>query len=266
VRRWCWLIWGLVLVVLVGCVGPEERQVELVFTYSPDRLLQVLRQRADSVTTVKARLSIHFEGPEMDGPQSCDGLLRYQAPDKVRLRGERDFVGEVFDLASDGNRYQYRLLDPETKAPGPKRSGSVADLRERPDGGLATLSLNLGELLGLIRPPEGTSTTKTLVKTYPEYFCIDLVDVAGDTVKPLRQWWVERVDLTCSRIEAFGADGQLVMEAALSDYRTLAPGLAPLATTVRLHWPGSGETLTFELRDLKVNQPLKAGLFRLRSD
>ncbi len=265
-RRWCWLIWGLGLVVLAGCVEPEARQVELLHTCAPDELLQLLRQRTDSVTTLKARLNIHFEGPEMDGPQSCDGLLRYQAPDKVRLRGERDFVGEVFDLASDGEHYQYRLLDPETKALGPGRSGLVVDLRARPDRGLATLSLNLGELLGLIRPPEGTSTTKTLVKTYPEYFCIDLVDVAGEKIRPLRQWWVDRVDLTCSHIEVFTADGELAMEADLSRYERPGAGLAPVSRRVRLHWPGAGDTLTFELRDLEANQPLNPRVFRLRPD
>lgn len=265
-RRWCWLVWSLGLLVLAGCIEPERRRVELVYTYEPAQLLEALRRRADTVTTLKARLNIHFEGPEMEGPRSCDGLLRYQAPDRIRLRGERDFVGEVFDLASDGERYQYRLLDPETRALGPEQTGSVADLRQQPERGLATLSLNLGELLGLVRPPEQTATIKVLVKTYPYHYIIDLVDVAGDTVYPLRQWWLDRVDLTCLRIEAFGASGELVMEAALSDYDTLGPGLSRIATMLRLHWPGSGETLTFELRGLKANQPLKASLFRLRGD
>jgi len=252
--------------MLAGCVQPESRPVELVYTYEPGQLLQVLRRRADTVATLKARLDIHFQGPEMEGPQSCDGLLRYQALDKVRLRGERDFVGEVFDLASDGERYQYRLLDSETKALGPEQSGSVTELRQSPERGLATLTLNLGELLGLVRPPERTATINVLVKIYPDHYVVDLVDVAGDTVYPLRQWWVDRVDLTCSRIEAFGASGELVMEATLSDYQRPGPGVTPLATTLCLHWPGSGETLTLELRDLKANDPLKPSLFRLRGD
>jgi len=257
------LAFGLLMLALGGCVEPPRRTVDLIYTYERDALLQTLRRRADTISTLGAKLNIHFEGPELKGPQSCDGVLRYQAPDQVRLRGDRDFVGQVFDLASDGERYSYWFIDPETKAPREMVTGTLAGLRRRRETGLATLSLNLGEVLGLVHPPEESATTRLLVKTYPDCYIIDLVEVDGEEILPRRQWWVDRVDLTCARMEMFGEAGELVMEAELSHYERPGVGLAAVARKVRLHWPRSGESLTFELRAVKVNRPLKPSLFRL---
>ena len=259
-----WLPTCLVMLALVGCVRPERRTVELVYLCDRAGLLQELRRRADTVTTLKAKLNIHFESAESDGPQSCDGLLRYQAPDKVRLRGDRDFVGQVFDLVSDGERYSYWFMDPETRAPGTTYTGSLADLAGRSEGGLASLSQNFGELLGLLRLPEETEGTRLLIATYPDRWLIDLVSVEGGRLELLRRWWVDRVDLACRRIEAFGEDGELAMEVGLGEHKAIGPGLALIAREVRFHWPSSRDTLTFELSELKANEPVRPTLFQVR--
>ena len=258
-----WVAAPLILLALAGCVRPERRAIELPQTYDRPDLLGELRRRAETVVTLKAKLNIHFETPELDGPQSCDGLLRYQAPDQVRLRGDRDFVGQVFDLVSDGERYSYWFMDPETRAPGTTYTGSLADLARRSEGGLASLSLNFGELLGLLRLPEETADTKVLIATYPDHWLIDLVLVEEAGLRLLRRWWVDRVSLACRRIEIFGEGGELVMEVELDDHDIVGPGLVPLARHVRFDWPGSGEALTFELRDLQANVPIKPTLFQV---
>jgi len=269
-RRW-WLVGALGFLILAGCVAPARRTVELVRTYNRAGLFRELGRRADSITTLKARLDIHYQGPQLEGPQSCDGLLRYQAPDRVRLRADRDFVGQIFDLASDGQRFWCWFIDPEAKAPREVVTGTLATLGRCPEQGLATLSVNLGEVLGLLRPPEETATQKLVVTTYPDRYLIDLVTLVpskvqgpeGGEPKLLRRWWVDRVDLTCPHIEVFGETGELVLEVTLSRHRAPEVGLAPVAREVRLCWPEAGETLTFQLRDLQANQPLKPSLFRL---
>ncbi len=256
---------GLVVLAMMGCVAPGRPTVELVYSYDRADLVHQLNRRADTISTLKAKLNIHFEGAELDGAQSCDGLLRYQAPDRVRLRGDRDFVGQVFDLVSDGRSYGYWFMDPETRAPGTMYIGSLEDLTRRPESGLASVSLNFGELLGLVRPPEETEHVKMLLATYPDHWLVDLVSVEGGRLALLRRWWVDRVSLACRRIEAFGGEGELVMEVELADHRSVGLGLASVAGDVRLHWPDSGERLTFELRDLQANGPLNPALFQVRA-
>jgi len=263
VGRGVHLTWCLVVLLLAGCVQPKPRGIELVHTYAPDELLRVLRRRSDTITTVKAKTDIHIDSPELRGPRSADGLLRYQAPDKVRLMAERDFVGTVFDLASDGVYYELRVLDPETKKLGAAGSGTVAELRRRSETGLAALSLNLGEALGLVRPPGLSVGGRVLVLTYPDRYVIQLLQLRGSELRLLRLWVIDRVTLTCRLIEVFGPAGELVMRVKLGGHQSPAPGLAPIAREVVLAWPEAGITLTLELHRVSANQPLKASLFRL---
>jgi outer membrane lipoprotein-sorting protein len=263
-RKWTGL--GLVgVLLLTGCVTSGRRGVELVYTYDREALLRELQRRCESITTVKAKLKMDYEAPG-EGAKGCDGILRYQAPDKVRLRGDADFVGQILDLASDGERFWY-WFDLKGRAPREVVRGTVAGLRQGEgsdlDVLLTMLSLNLGEVLGLVNPSAETGRTLVAVKTYPDTYVIDLVAVEGDVPRPRRQWVVDRRDLTCRHIEAYGQDGHVLVVVDLSGHTVPGVGLAPLPREVRLRLVSSGTTLRFQLREVKVNEPLKESLFRL---
>ena len=256
----------LAALLLTGCVGPGRRGVELVYTYDRAELLAELQRRCDSISTIQAKLKMDYEAAG-EGAKGCDGILRYQAPDKVRLRGDADFVGQILDLACDGERFWY-WFNLEGNAPEEVVTGTVAGLRQ--GGGsdldvlLTTLSLNLGEVLGLVNPSAEKGRTLLAVKTYPDTYVIDLVAVEGDQVRPRRQWAVDRADLACRHIEAYGQGGEVLVVMELSGHTSAGVGLAPLPREVRLRLVSSGATLRFQLREVKVNEPLKPTLFRLQ--
>lgn len=261
-----WLHFTLLAVLLLaGCVGPGRRGVELVYTYDREALLRELQRRCDSITTIKAQLKMDYQAAG-EGAKGCDGILRYQEPDKVRLRGDADFVGQILDLACDGERFWY-WFNLEGKAPEEVVTGTVAGLRQGEgsdlDVLLTTLSLNLGEVLGLVNPSAEKGRTLLAVKTYPDTYVMDLSTVEGDVLRPGRQWVIDRRDLTCRHIEAYGGAGELLVVADLSGHTSPGVGLAPLPREVRLRLVSSGTTLRFQLREVKVNEPLKESLFRL---
>lgn len=257
----------MMFLVLAGCVGPARRTVDLVHTYDREGLLRELRRRADTVTTLKARVKVDYRAPG-EGTKGCDGLLRYQAPDRLRLRGDADFVGQVFDLASDGERFWY-WFEPRGGPPQEVVTGSVEGLARRAEGDLegllSVLAANPAEVLGLVRPPAEGPRRTFLIKTYPDRYLIDLValEEAGRP-RPLRQWEVDRVDLTCRRIEAYGEGGRVLVTVQLTDYRRPGPGLAPVARDVELRFADSEATLRLRLREVRANRPVKERLFRLR--
>lgn len=264
---WKWTALTLLgVVLLAGCVTPGGGPIVLVYTYDREGLLAELQRRCDSITTVKAKLKMDYQA-EGEGAKGCDGLLRYQAPDKVRLRGDADFVGQILDLASDGERYWY-WVDLKGRVPEEVVTGSVADLRqgEGSDLGvlLRTLSVNLGEVLGLVNPSAERGRTVLTVKTYPDTYVIDLATVDGDQVRPRRQWVISRVDLSCRHIEAYGEGGDVLAVADLSGHTSPGVGLAPLPHEVQLRLASSGATLKFQFTEVVVNEPLKPTLFRLQ--
>jgi hypothetical protein len=255
----------LAALLLTGCVGPGRRGVELVYTYDRAALLAELQRRCDSITTVKAKLKMDYQIAG-EGAKGCDGVLRYQAPDKVRLRGDADFVGQILDLASDGERFSY-WFDLKGRAPEEVTTGTVAGLSQR--GGsdldvlLTTLSVNLGEVLGLVNPSAEKGRTLVAVKTYRDTYVIDLLAPEGDVLWPRRQWVIDRHDLTCRHIEAYGQAGEELVVVDLFGHASPGLGLAPLPREVRLRLVGSGATLRFQLHGVQVNEPLKETLFRL---
>ena len=266
-NRLRWLCPAALLLALVGCVQPGGRVVDLVRTYDREGLRRELRRQADTVTTLKARVRVDYQAPG-EGAKGADALLRYQAPDRVRLRGDADFVGQVFDLASDGERFWY-WFDPQGGPPPEVTTGSVEGLARAPEGDLgallSVLAANPAEVLGLVRLPAETPGRTLLLKTYPDRYVVDLVALEeGRRLRPLRQWVLDRVDLTSRRIEAYGEGGRPLVVARLSGHRSPGPGIAPVAREVELRFVDSGTTLRFRLRRVEVNQPIRSSLFRLQ--
>ena len=73
---------------------------------------------------------------------------------------------------------------------------------------------------------------------------------------------MDRIDNTVTELTMFKPDSFIRAQASFHDYAEINGQSIP--ETVRIHWPDTNTTLTLNLNNIFINEPLKPEIFRFK--
>jgi hypothetical protein len=233
---------------------------------STGELLRGINKRAAGTTSVWARHSFSLTARDKKGrvmDVSGDGVLMYQRSArspvgaKLRLVGNKDLAGNIFEMGSDDTRYWFSVT-PEVST---MWWGELANrdlpctegLPVRPDEVLSVLGLALMEV-DPTREPAPVVTYREQPSAYEVLWSV--ATPAGR--RPIRRVMYDRQTLRPIAVTLFEADGRVAVTATLSNYPVRRvengveknAGLVDLAGSITIQFPSRGATLQLQLRDV----------------
>jgi hypothetical protein len=256
-----------VLLQTLGCHPCPPGSDSLAFRRNPAlrpvaEVIAAINANNQKIPTLWATLNysatIHFEG-QTHSLVSDDGMLLFMRPDRFRLIGRKEFVGDVFDLGANGREFWLKLI------PGAKimEVGTFADLAHstganikmpvRPD--LVAEVLAVGTFSAdLLKPPVPVMRYDGATDSYVFVFALQ-----GDYHWfPQREVWYDRATLRPRRIVIYDFEGQPKLDARLtSDKPVESPGIPQsqwpvVAGDFKLYFPDDGSHMEFTLKDIRL--------------
>lgn len=113
----------LLAVDLLACAVPRPAAFRLP-TANPDRLLEMVREREERLTSLRARFTA--DSQREGERRSAEGVLLVKKPDRFRLRLMLPFGLTIFDYVSWGDRTQLALPMENKIITGPPRDDRLA--------------------------------------------------------------------------------------------------------------------------------------------
>jgi len=236
--------------VRAGYFGPTESMNDVV--------AQVNANNA-SIPTMRA--TGNFEANVVDQGKkrfvNGDVTVLYRRPTEVRLVGRKDIAGQVFDAASNGDRY-WLIVKGEVDT---MWHGAVANLDRvdpkeipiRPD--LLVEILGLSEIgRNFLEPPVPTMRFNNDADAYMFNFNVRV----PDRWAVQKEVWYDRKTKLPKLILLFDENGRVVVRTYLSNHRAMgsdgdARENAPkVATRYQVFFPDTGTTMRIDLDDLAL--------------
>lgn len=235
----------LLVFLLTGCATLEG--VSLPRASTPEEVRHYVGVNSLKIATLKAKVEVTIESPELQSPLSCQGYIRLKRPRKLRVVCSKLF-STLFDIASDGQEFWLYV-------PGDKKVYTG-----RAEQSLAHLGLNFSpnDVAGLLDFEETLSSRRLVFEPSPECWKLHVLDVGGLSYS---DFFVDKRTLQVSHIESFNADGSLRMKAALGDYGTI--GGCSLPRSLEIHWLAGDTHLTLSLSKIAINEELDQRIFQL---
>jgi outer membrane lipoprotein-sorting protein len=235
----------LLVLLLTGCAVMEEMGPPTALTLEEVR--HHIGINSLKATTLKAKVEVTIDSPELQSPLSCQGYIRLQRPGKLRIVCSKLF-NTLFDVVSDGK--EFRLY-----VPGEKRLYTG-----RADQRLAYLGLNFSpdDVAGLLDLEAVLSSRRLLFEPTPEHWEVHVLDERGLSHTDLL---VDKKTLQVSYLESFNPDGSLKMQATLGEYRTIKGCRLP--HSLEVYWPAGDTHLVLNLDRVGINEALDPRAFQL---
>jgi hypothetical protein len=238
------LLSALLAAQAVGC-APRLRPPPPGLPTDPAALLAEVRAAQGRVVSVQGLARVTVEGPEGAG-----GLEQYVAaerPGRLRLENH-DFFGNVLSvLAVDGDTL------------------ALYDARQRTFQRGAATAENVGRLVPVALPPADLVTLLCGSVPILDGEPVDASPVDGALRLTLRRGQaLQRLDVGAGAavLRSRSSTGGVVgLEVELSGHRLRGGALLP--AEVRARAPGAGLALALRWKEVEVNGPLDAALFRL---
>lgn len=270
-RRAGYKLMGVVSVLAASCLMAggcgQKKPAPPVVVYtgpllSTAELLRGINKRADGTKSVWARHSFSLTARDKKGrvmDVSGDGVLMYQRSAsspvgaKLRLVGNKDLAGNIFEMGSDDTRYWFSVT-PEVST---MWWGKLANrdlpctegLPVRPDEVLSVLGLALAEV-DPTREPAPVVTYREQPAAYEVLW--SAATPAGR--RPIRRVMYDRQTLRPMAVTLFEADGRVAVTATLSNYPVsggaVSAGAVDVAGSMTIQFPSRGATLQLQLRDV----------------
>ncbi len=265
-----WVAGGVLFLSLGACVSRvPSPSVALEPALTPEEVLATLHAREANITSLKGLFQADIQGPFLLFSQRIQGILLYQRPHSIRIKGLTRFGGTAFDFLLHGPSYALRM--PEHREP---VVGSVQDDFRR----LGTLrvpvqlSLRAVEvLLGKIQWAADQFREVQVEETSYRYTVpLSLADSWNDSSGGLQHVWVDRYSARIQTIEYRTAEEKMLATLTASDFRNVREGShgqlgslqLPFFVEVQDH--KTSGSIKFEFSELVVNVPLSETPFELR--
>jgi len=249
----------VLLVVLSGCA---------VFSLQPQAplndevtqwVLDSLRQRESRIQSIKGLFRASVSGSSvLPISQNLDGVLFYERPYWVQLRGFARVGGTIFEFRRDGDHYQLSI-PPAGKAV----QGQITALDDSQDiSRVVELSLRtMDAILGKIEDGDGS---KILLYQDGERFRLDIQSMKqpeGNGSHPLMtRVWVNRDTLDVVQVEYLMEDDEIAMVVECSDFRVVESKDPSTSSSIRLPFHiraedlrSLGGTMTLTFVELAAN-------------
>lgn len=245
---------------LTGLSWMLQRPSGTVQNLSLEQIRDTLGSGDTKFSTLKAKAKMAVVAPAMDDPLSCDGYIRLQRPNRLRIIGTK-LISTVFNILSDGETYWIYL--PSEKRVYTGRCNSVDRLARLgvnifPDD--IAMLLNYGDALatGAILTKDVNITT--VMETWPGLWLIHLVDLSNETPKLLANLYVDRVGVNVIRYDLFGDGGNIRVQALFDDYARFDD--FPVPQKIAIFWPDEDTRLTLALTNIVTNEQIDPKVFQ----
>ena len=250
------LLIGFLACGLCGCVtkDPPRKSTNYTGPTLPlDQLLTAINQNNGRISTLNATGTFLLRMPEQT-PLNGQLTLLFSKPDQLRILGDKDLVGRIFDLGTNGKKFWMVAKGDENTTWHGTNLGPAQTTKDLPVSpqlladvlGVATLNLDL------LAQPVPT------VRFNPDYDCYMLSwhQPIADRWVTLREVWYDRKSFEPRRIWLFDRDGRVVLRARLDRFSAMRTkrGDASPPVTARafdLFFPETGSQFTFELDEVR---------------
>jgi outer membrane lipoprotein-sorting protein len=226
--------------------GIDLRKVQ---TLSFSKVKETIRTERLRFTTLKAKAGITITTPEINGEFRCKGVVIFQRPGKIRVIGSK-LARTVFDMLSDGENYWFYL--PKEKVVYSGKCNTVKKTNTNayifPD-----------DIAALLEYDKLFEARPAYMETWPTFWLVHVLDLSGRKVVPYSRLRVDRIDNTVTELTMFKPDSLVRLHAFFSDYAEINGQTIP--ESIQIHWPDTNTTLTLNLKNILINEPLKPETF-----
>ncbi|MDR4496124.1 MAG: hypothetical protein AB7P17_02420 [Nitrospirales bacterium] len=248
----------LLLLLLTGCAGFSQRHFIPVDEGTSREVLDRLRQKEASISTLKGLFQVSISGAGIPLSQDLNGILAYRQPNQVHLKGYVRLGVPVLDFHREGNHYELFL-----PAEGKMVSGQVNGTRQDSEWDQAVL-LSLRALDAVLGKIAGLSGSDAQVLRDDQFFRIDQMMASRDESESSSEvWvrtWVDVPTLEVRSIEYFQPADDLVVSVKCEDYRAVKNKQSGEDPPVRLPFSVRatdhrlmGGTVTLNFREFILN-------------
>lgn len=220
------------LFVVTGCAGFPQRPFLPVDVGTSQEVLNSLRQKEAIISTLKGLFRASISGSGIPLSQDLNGILAYQQPDQVHLKGYVRLGVPVLDFHREGDHYDLFL-----PAEGKLVSGQVNGEGQDSEWD-QTVLLSLRALDAVLGKIAGLSGSDARVLRGDQFFRIDQVVPPREESGSSSEVWVRtQVDARTwdiQLIEYFQPAEDLVVTVECEDYRAVKDKQSDEARSVRL--------------------------------
>ncbi|MBC8554453.1 MAG: DUF4292 domain-containing protein [Candidatus Brocadiales bacterium] len=255
----------ILLILPVGCATHSARpyigdelldkpviDLSKVQTLSFTKVRESIRTEGLEFTTLKAKADIIITTPEIKGEFRCKGIVRFQKSGKIRVIGSK-LATTVFDMLSDGDNFWFYLPKERVVYTG------KCDTVKKPDTSAYIFPDDIAALLEYDKLFDGRSS---YMETWPAFWLVHVLDKRGEEPVPYSRLRVDRIDSTVTELTMFKPDSFIKAQASFHDYAEINGQSIPEA--IQIHWPDTNTTLTLNLNNIIINDPLKPEIFQFK--
>lgn len=238
-------------------------QVRPELEATKDQLLARYNEQARAIQSLNATVDLlPTTGSAYSGVieeyHDVDGFILTRRPASIRVIGQAPVVGKnIFDMVSDGETF--RIFIPS------KGKFIVGSANSERPAKKPIENLRPQHLLDALFWPEIPVDAPTLFEEWADVngrdYILTALRKAGDGWEVVRKVWFDRVDLSCIRIQIYGAGGTLLSDVGYSDWQSAGDTRYPRYISIaRWH---DGYQLGIRITKLAVNEPIVDDRFRL---
>ncbi len=252
----------IVPLILVGCAtqkaGPyigdkliDKQGIDLskIQTLTFPQVKEIIVSEGLGFTSLKAKAGITLTSPEINGEIRCKGVVRFQKPGRIRVIGSK-LASTVFDMLSDGENYWFHL--PKEKV---VYKGKCNVTRKKNTNAY----IFPDDIAALLEYDRLFKDKHSYMETWPTFW---LVHILEQGLVPFGRVSVDRIDNTVTELTMFKPDSSVRVQAKFHDYAEINGQSVPKA--IQIQWPDTNTTLTLNLNNIIVNEPLKPEIFRFK--
>ncbi len=252
----------IILLIPVGCATQKARpyigdklldkpdiDLSKIQTLTFPQVKEILVSESLSFTSLKAKAGITLTSPEINGEFRCKGVVRFQKPGRIRVIGSK-LASTVFDMLSDGENYWFHL--PKEKVVYKGKS----NVTRKKNTNAYVFPDDIAALLEYDRLFENRHS---YMETWPTFW---LVHILEQGLVPYGRVSVDRIDNTVTELTMFKPDSSVRVQATFHDYEEING--QSISKAIQIQWPDTNTTLTLNLNNIIINEPLKPEIFRFK--
>jgi hypothetical protein len=242
------------LIMVSGCAVFSGQPEVPLNDEAAQWVLESLRQREARIRSVKGLFRASVSGSSVIPiSQNLDGVLFYERPYWVHLRGFARVGGTIFEFQRDGDYYELNI-----PSSGKAVQGQITALDDSQEvSRVVELSIRtMDAILGKFDDADGS---KVLLYQDGESFRLDIqsmLERGGENNDPLMtRVWVNRDTFDVIQVEYLNKDEEAIMVVECSDFRAVKSKDPSISSPIRLPFhirtedlrsQGGSMTLTFQ--------------------
>ena len=239
---------------LSGCVGMHQGSFTTVPDDQSERVLESLRLKETAIRKLRGLFQASVSGAGIPFSQRFNGMMAYDSPDRVHLRGFLRFGVPMMDFHREGNAYQLSFPAENEVITGQVNGGSTHTQWDQ------TVQLSVRALDAVLGKISGLSQGEIRVLKGETHYRLDMTDrpITDRATQQefLVRAWVDVKTLALSEIAYRRAtDDEVLVSVECDDYRTVNESIdsdqgsiqLPFEVTATDHRSNGGSiTLTFQ--------------------